>query len=110
MSCQYVIISNVVIPLVLHPTCSVVFAGELFGSLLWGPLADLHGRRWVYVWGCSLVAFGGVSSGLTSSFGWLLLFRGMVGVGIGGQHSISLALSLTADRAHLFITYSLTGC
>jgi MFS transporter, PHS family, inorganic phosphate transporter len=51
---------------------------------MWGPLADLHGRKWVYLSGCAVVSLGGLSSGLTSSFPWLLLFRGVVGVGIGG--------------------------
>jgi MFS family permease len=61
----------------------VVFAGELLGSLAWGPLADLHGRKWVYLCGCAMVSLAGLSSGLTSSFSWLLIFRGLVGVGIG---------------------------
>lgn len=30
---------------------SMVFAGILLGSLFWGPIADIYGRRLSYLWG-----------------------------------------------------------
>jgi MFS family permease len=32
---------------------SVVFAGELVGSMFWGPLADKYGRRVAFILGVS---------------------------------------------------------
>ena len=62
---------------------SVVFAGQIIGSLIWGTLADRYGRRITYLVGCILISVGGVLSGAAPSYAWLLIFRGIVGFGVG---------------------------
>lgn len=81
---------------------SVVFAGELIGSMFWGPLADKYGRRIAFVLGVvviyslldhahirigsAVIAISGFLSGFSPNFSWLLVFRGLVGFGVG-MHS-----------------------
>jgi MFS family permease len=62
----------------------VVFAGELLGSLFWGPLSDAHGRRFAFVAACLLITMGGALSAFSPSYEILLLTRGIVGFGVGG--------------------------
>lgn len=64
----------------------VVFAGELFGSLFWGPIADKFGRKVSFLISCFLISGGGFLTGLAPSYGWLLFFRALVGFGVGGLH------------------------
>mmetsp|Transcript_1195 Transcript_1195/g.1945 ORF Transcript_1195/g.1945 Transcript_1195/m.1945 type:complete len:485 (+) Transcript_1195:25-1479(+) len=63
---------------------SIVFAGELMGSMFWGPLADKYGRRLVLLLSCSIISIVGFCSGLSPNYVSLLLFRGVVGFGVGG--------------------------
>lgn len=78
---------------------SIVFAGELFGSMFWGPIADKYGRRVAFILGSlhfqscvvftcqyvgsAVIAVSGFLSGFSPNFTWLLIFRGLVGFGVG---------------------------
>ena len=64
---------------------SLVFGGEIVGTLFWGRFADEYGRRKSYLIGCFLISAGGILSGLSPSYGWLLFFRFIVGFGVGGS-------------------------
>jgi MFS family permease len=64
---------------------SLVFAGALFGSLVWGRFADYYGRRKCFITACIVVSLAGILSALSPSYPWLLIFRGLVGFGIGGS-------------------------
>jgi MFS family permease len=63
----------------------VVFAGIVIGSIFWGWLADKYGRRPAYIYSCMLVTFGGMLSSVASTFEWLIFFRALTGIGIGGS-------------------------
>jgi MFS family permease len=62
----------------------VVFAGELIGSLFWGPIADHFGRRFAFVFACLLITAGGALSAFSPNYEALLVTRGVVGFGVGG--------------------------
>ena len=64
---------------------SMVFIGVLVGALFWGPFADKYGRRWAFIFGCSIIIVFGFLSGVAPSFGVLLAFRALVGFGVGGS-------------------------
>jgi MFS family permease len=76
---------------------SVVFGGQLVGSMFWGPLADYYGRKIVFISGailpplisdqssgCAIITVAGFFSGFAPSFEWLIFLRGIVGFGVGG--------------------------
>lgn len=63
---------------------SVVFAGQLIGSLFWGPFADHFGRRIAFFYAALLITLFSFASAFATNYIMLLLFRGVVGFGVGG--------------------------
>lgn len=63
---------------------SMVFAGELVGALLCGPLADKYGRFKVSLWIALFLAIVGVISAFSVNYEMLVVLRALVGVAIGG--------------------------
>jgi len=61
---------------------SVVFGGELLGSLFWGQFADAFGRKFANIFTCFLISFGGFLSGAAPTYEFLLVFRATVGFGV----------------------------
>ena len=79
---------------------SVVFVGELLGSLWWGRMADTYGRRKTFLMGCSIICIFGFLSGLATSFEVLCLCRTLVGFGVGGLFVISDLLAELMPSSH----------
>mmetsp|Transcript_24551 Transcript_24551/g.36146 ORF Transcript_24551/g.36146 Transcript_24551/m.36146 type:complete len:495 (-) Transcript_24551:206-1690(-) len=63
---------------------SVVFAGELLGSMFFGPIADKYGRRGAFMLSCTIITIAGFVSGVSPNYIVLLLCRCIVGIGVGG--------------------------
>jgi MFS transporter, putative metabolite:H+ symporter len=68
--------------------------GAILGAFIWGRIADLKGRRSVFIW--TIVNFS-IASGalyLTPDNGWIYLsvFRFFVGFGVGGLYCVDLPL------------------
>lgn len=63
---------------------SIVFIGELLGSLFWGRIADKYGRRISFLLASTLIVISGFLSAFSPSYYWLLVFRCCVGIGVGG--------------------------
>eukprot|EP00122_Pirum_gemmata_P005604 Pgem_evm1s5110 len=64
---------------------AVVFAGMLIGGYLWGALADTYGRKACLLWSLMLNIVFGFGGALVPSMAWLIAFRFMSGVGVGGS-------------------------
>lgn len=62
---------------------------------LFGKLADLYGRRVIYHVAVALFLLGSALCGMAGSFGQLILFRAIQGMGAGGVQPI--AITLTGD-------------
>ncbi|KAK2155568.1 hypothetical protein LSH36_236g00000 [Paralvinella palmiformis] len=63
---------------------TVVFAGMMVSSSLWGTVCDKYGRKAELIL-CSMFTFYyGILSALAPNYIWLLILRGLVGFGIGG--------------------------
>src|SRR6266704_1886081 len=62
------------------------------GSILFGRLADFVGRRSIYGYTLIVLAAGAIASSLSPNVMWLLIFRFILGLGIGGDYPLSATL------------------
>ncbi|MCL2529120.1 MAG: MFS transporter [Coriobacteriia bacterium] len=59
--------------------------GMLFGALVSGLAADRWGRRTIVLVTLLIFSFGSLLCGLAPGFEWLLVFRFITGIGLGGE-------------------------
>ncbi|WP_298135445.1 MFS transporter [Acidiferrobacter sp.] len=62
------------------------------GALVFGRLADLIGRKTIYGLEAALMVVGALASAFAPDFAWLLVFRFILGFGIGGDYPMSAVL------------------
>ncbi len=62
------------------------------GAVLFGRLADHVGRRSIYGYTLIVLACGAIASSLAPGVIWLLIFRFILGLGIGGDYPLSATL------------------
>ncbi len=62
------------------------------GALTLGRLADLIGRKTIYGIEAALMAVGALACAFAPDFTWLLMFRFILGFGIGGDYPMSAVL------------------
>jgi EmrB/QacA subfamily drug resistance transporter len=76
-----------------------VFSGYLLAQIatipLWGRLADMYGRKHIYLIGMVIFLAGSALSGMATSMTMLVLFRAVQGVGAGCL--LPVAQTITAD-------------
>jgi len=63
-----------------------------FGSIIFGRLADHVGRKSIYGHTLIVLAIGAVASAFSPNVIWLLVFRFILGLGIGGDYPLSATL------------------
>jgi len=63
---------------------TVVFAGMLVGSFLFGAWADKYGRKTVLLLAIHIIMYYAFLTSSAPSYPWLLLLRTVIGFGIGG--------------------------
>ncbi len=61
-------------------------------TLVLGKLGDLYGRKPVFQFSIAVFLAGSALSGLASGMVWLILFRGLQGIGGGGLNSLVMAI------------------
>ena len=59
---------------------------------LFGILADLHGRRWLLVFGLALFGLGGGAAAMAPSYEWVLILRAIQGVGASALLPLTIVL------------------
>ncbi|WP_081838371.1 MFS transporter [Thermogemmatispora carboxidivorans] len=62
------------------------------GSVIFGRLADFVGRRSIYGFTLLVLAAGALASALAPNVVWLIIFRFILGLGIGGDYPLSATL------------------
>ena len=79
--------------------------GAFFGALVFGRIADVLGRKWVYLGVAVIMMVGAVTSAFAPGFIWLVIARFVLGLGIGGDYPVSAVLmseySNRKDRGRL---------
>ena len=79
--------------------------GAFFGAFLFGRVADVLGRKRVYVLVAVIMIIGAVSSALSPNWMFLVAARFFLGLGIGGDYPVSAVLmseySNRKDRGRL---------
>ena len=79
--------------------------GAFFGAIIFGRIADVLGRKWVYTGVAAIMMAGALLSAIAPSFIWLVLARFVLGLGIGGDYPVSAVLmseySNRRDRGRL---------
>ncbi len=84
---------------------STALAAAFLGAFVFGRLADLYGRKTVYGLVAGLMALGALGAALAPNMLWLITFRFIMGLGIGGDYPVSAVLmseyANTKDRGKL---------
>ncbi len=71
---------------------SISLVAAFAGALIFGRLADLIGRKRIYGLEALLMVIGGLACAFAPNFVWLLVFRVILGLGIGGDYPMSAVL------------------
>src|SRR5580700_10141440 len=66
--------------------------GAFFGALVFGRIADLLGRKRVYVIVAVIMIVGALLSAVATNLWWLVAARLVLGFGIGGDYPVSAVL------------------
>ncbi len=73
-------------------TISLFMLGAGFGQLFFGPLADFAGRRVAILSGIVIFILGSLVSAFSTSFEMMILGRVIMGIGVAGPRTGSIAL------------------
>ena len=80
--------SNVLVGLV----SSTALIAAFLGAFVFGRLADAYGRKSVYGIEAIIMAAAAIASALSPNIMWLLVFRFILGLGIGGDYPVSAVI------------------
>ena len=71
---------------------SAIFTA-IIGQLLFGRIADIMGRKFIYGIEASILSAGALLSAFSPNIFWLLVFRSILGLGIGGDYPLSATIA-----------------
>jgi MFS family permease len=71
---------------------STALLSAALGAVVFGRIADRFGRKFVYGYELIVLAAGAVASAFAPNVLWLLFFRFVLGLGIGGDYPVSATL------------------
>ncbi|HEY7662858.1 MAG TPA: MFS transporter [Xanthobacteraceae bacterium] len=90
---------------------SAGFVGQLAGALLFGWIAERHGRMTAMVWSIALFALMSLICALAWDYSSLLLFRTIQGIGLGGEVPVAAVfiseLAKAQGRGRFVLLYEL---
>jgi EmrB/QacA subfamily drug resistance transporter len=61
-------------------------------TLIFGKLGDMYGRKKIFQFSIAVFLIGSLLSGLAGNLLWLVVFRGLQGIGGGGLNSLVMAI------------------
>ena len=71
---------------------STALLASAVGAVLFGRVADMLGRKRIYGYEVLVLAVGAVASAFSPSIWWLIFFRIVLGIGIGGDYPVSATI------------------
>lgn len=71
---------------------STALLAAALGAVIFGRIADHFGRKFVYGYELIVLAIGAIASAFAPNILWLLFFRFVLGLGIGGDYPVSATL------------------
>ena len=71
---------------------STALLAAAVGAILFGRVADMLGRKRIYGFEVLVLAVGAVASAFSPNIWWLILFRVILGIGIGGDYPVSATI------------------
>lgn len=71
---------------------SMTLLAAFLGAIVFGRISDIFGRKRTYGLEAAIMVVGAVLSAFAPSFIWLLVFRFILGVGVGGDYPMSAVL------------------
>lgn len=63
------------------------------GSAVFGRIADVFGRKYIYGFEVLVLGAGAVASAFSPNIWWLIVFRFILGLGIGGDYPVSATIA-----------------
>ena len=76
---------------------STALIASALGALLFGRVADMVGRKRIYGFEVLVLAVGALLCALSPGIWWLIGFRFILGIGIGGDYPVSATI-MSATR------------
>jgi MFS transporter, PHS family, inorganic phosphate transporter len=76
-------------PVAVGLVTSTALIASAIGAVAFGRVADILGRKRIYGYEVLVLAIGAIASALSPSIWWLIFFRFVLGVGIGGDYPVS---------------------
>jgi MFS transporter, PHS family, inorganic phosphate transporter len=71
---------------------STALLASAVGAVLFGRIADMLGRKRIYGYEVLVLAAGAIASACSPSIWWLIAFRIVLGLGIGGDYPVSATI------------------
>ena len=71
---------------------STALLASAVGAVLFGRVADMLGRKRIYGYEVLVLAAGAVASAFSPNIWWLIAFRIILGIGIGGDYPVSATI------------------
>jgi MFS transporter, PHS family, inorganic phosphate transporter len=71
---------------------SSTLAASAVGALVFGRIADMFGRKRIYGLEVLILAAGAIASAFAPNITWLIIFRCILGIGIGGDYPVSATI------------------
>src|SRR5580704_10298947 len=71
---------------------STALLAAAFGAILFGRVADMLGRKRIYGYEVLVLAAGAIASAFSPGIWWLIGFRIILGIGIGGDYPVSATI------------------
>jgi MFS transporter, PHS family, inorganic phosphate transporter len=71
---------------------SLALLTSALGAIVFGRVADRLGRKKIYGYEVLVLAAGAIASAFAPGIWWLIIFRGILGFGIGGDYPVSATI------------------